>query len=251
MKRSKKRISMLVATAAVIAVSIGATYAFLTSETDKLENTFTPSDNIQVEIQEPNWTGDKDDNNDGQSGKEKAEKYTPNILIEKDPFLKNTTSSNSHNDEYVAMELDYYIQDSTGKMQEVTYSEFKKIASVYSYNGTELVEGFSHTWKASPKFENGENDRFLYYGATGNLCILPKNDTTIPLFDYVKINPELKLKDQNGNDVTITMKDVNGNSFTVKGMPKFEIDVKGFAVQADNITVDEAVTELVNLMDNN
>lgn len=149
------------------------------------------------------------------------------------------------------MELDYYIQDSAGKMQEVTYSEFKKIASVYSYNGTELVEGFSHTWKASPKFENGENDRFLYYGATGNLCILPKNDTTIPLFDYVKINPELKLKDQNGNDVTITMKDVNGNSFTVKGMPKFEIDAKGFAVQADNITVDEAVTELVNLMDNN
>ena len=233
MKRAKKKIAMLIATALVVAVSFGATYAFLTAQTDKKENTFTPSDNINVDI-------------DGHYGKEDAKNYTSNQLIEKDPFLINTTVSNEHNDEYVAIELDYYIADEAGKLQEVTYEEFNKIASVYMTDGK--TKGFNSSWKALTESENGANDRFYYYGTSGKLEVLAKDAKTSTIFDYVKIDPSLRLQDADGKDVVITLTDVNGNKFTAKGMPKFQIDVKGFAVQADNITTAEAEAELLSMM---
>ena len=55
MKKAKKKIAMIIATIAVVAVSFGATYAFLTDQTKEVQNEFTPTDNIKVEIEEPNW----------------------------------------------------------------------------------------------------------------------------------------------------------------------------------------------------
>lgn len=250
MKKAKKKIAMIIATIAVVAVSFGATYAFLTDQTKEVQNEFTPTDNIKVEIEEPNWESDED--GDGHYGKKDAENYTAAQLIEKDPYLVNASTAANHTDEYVSMELHYEIKGTDGSMHEVTYNEFNKIATVY-YNGT---EGFNSDWKALAEYENGANDRFYY----GDLTVLSKDQKTSPIFDEVKINPSLTLNEYNsegevvldpsGNPVEaqLTLTDINGSSFTTKGMPEFQIKVKGFAVQADNIEISEAKTELLNLM---
>lgn len=249
MKNAKKKIKMLIATVAVVVVSFGATYAFLTSETAELNNTFTPSDNITVEIDEPNW--DEDEDGDGHSGKEDAKNYTANQLIEKDPFLTNTSIANEHNDEYVSLELAYLLEDKNGEQHEVTYSEFTKIAKVYYEDADKnIVEGFSPAWTAlsAADSENGLNDRFYYNGSEDELEILAQNAKTATIFDYVKINPELKLENTDGAINYVDLVDVNGDSFQTKGLPNFEINVKGYAVQADNISIAEAKSELLKLM---
>lgn len=249
MKNSKGKIKMIIATIAVVSVCVGGTYAFLSAQTDKKENTFTPSENIKVQIQEPNW--DADENGDGSYGSKEAQHYTANSKIEKDPSLTNTTLSSNHNDEYLSLELGYYLEDSEGEKHEVTYSEFNKVAKVISKdaNGNE-TEGFKNTWTAlsSENSENGSNDRFLYKGTAKELQIVAKDETTDTIFDYVQIDPALRLENSDGSKNYINLTDVKGNKFRALGLPKFEITVKGYAVQADNISVDEAKTELLNLM---
>lgn len=249
MKNSKGKIKMLIATVAVAAVCVAGTYAFLSAQTDELENTFTPSENIKVEIQEPNW--DKDADNDGSYGSKDAQHYTANSLIEKDPSLTNTSVSATHNDEYLSLELGYFLEDADGNKHEVTYEEFTKVAKVYSEDSKGVkTEGFKNTWTAlsAEDSENGVNDRFYYKGTAKELQVVAKDKTTDTIFDYVQINPGLKLENADGSKNYIKLTDVNGKEFKALGLPKFEITVKGYAVQVDNITVDEAKAELLSLM---
>ena len=249
MKKSKKILVMIIAMLVVVA-SFGITYAFLTDQTQEEKNEFTPTDNIKVEIEEPNWESDVD--GDGHYGKDDSMNYTSAQLIEKDPYLVNTTTSSQHNDEYVAMELQYEIKGIDNNMYEVTYEVFKNIATVY-YQG---VEGFNSEWVALSEYENGLNDRFYY----GDLTVLPKDAKTNPIFEEVKVNSTLTLNkyDEDGNlivdrsgkpiEATLTLIDVEENEFICRGMPEFQIKVKGFAVQADNIEIQEAKNALLNLM---
>lgn len=252
MKNSKNKIKMLIATVAVVTVSIVGTLAFLTSQTEELNNTFTPTPNISVEIDEPNW--DEDENGDGHYGEEDAKNYTANQVIEKDPFLTNTSTANTHNDEYVSLELAYILEDINGEKHEVTYSEFTKVAKVYSKDASgNKVEGFKGTWTAlsEENSQYGVNDRFYYKGESKDLEIVEKDSATDTIFDYVKINPELRLENKDGETNYIDLVGVKGEAFQAKGLPGFEITVKGYAVQTDNISVDEAKTELLNLMEAN
>lgn len=252
MKISRNKIKMIIATVAVVAVSFSATFAFLTSKTDEIENTFTPSSNIAVKIDEPNWKSDE--NKDGHYGENDAKSYTANQFIEKDPYLTNNTTSTTHNDEYMSLELSYVLNDENDVEHEVDYAEFSKVAKVYYKDSDSTVkEGFNPSWTALSKddSEHGIYDRFYYKGDASDLKIVPKDGTTDRIFDFVKINTELKLQNADGSTNTINLKDVDGNSFTAKGMPKFNITVKGFAVQADNIETSEAKSELLNLMKNN
>ena len=247
MKNTKKKISMKIATVAVVGVTFVLTYAFLTSQTKPDSNVFTPTPNIGLDISEPNWT--EDANGDGHYGEEDAKNYTANQLIETDPKLTNTTTSAKHSDEYVSMELHYFIDD-----KEVTYSEFTKVAKVqYKDKDGNVVEGFKPAWEAltGSGVEHGDNDRFYYVGESVDLEILKKGDSTQTIFDYVKINPQLRLEKEDGSKNTITLTGVDGNEFVVDGMPNFKIEVKGYGVQAANITLEEARAELLNLMNAN
>lgn len=70
-----KRIAVTVATlSAIVVVAVGGTMAYLSSETNTLENKFTPGEDVEITLAEPSWD-------------ESKAKITPGSSIDKDPTV--------------------------------------------------------------------------------------------------------------------------------------------------------------------
>lgn len=197
MKNKKKLITTIASLALVGAISIGATLAYLSAQTDVMTNTFTSvGSNLSIQLREPAWDGYQFDdlNNgkqpDGQSAKPGAEadklgiteaaNFAPGSTAAKNPMVKN----DSDQDVWVAVV--------------VNTSELPDYVEVAWENGT--------NWKI---VHNPNGTTFAYYKST----LAPKASTEA-VFTEVSIPATVKEVDETAN---------------------YDVTVKAYAIQAANV----------------
>lgn len=210
----KKVLGGVLALVLVAVISVVGTLAYLGSTTGTTkDNIFTGSDDISVQLTETDW----DKTGTGAKGEEKAEHYTPGLKIEKNPVITNNTSTTGAGDysEWVAMRVDYQIQDSTGALVNKTKEEFTGASGVVSsFNdsaGQAITDYAARNWiKVMPKTSTtAKFDIYVYK------VVLPKDNSTNSLFDSVT------LKDP------ITKVTIGGN----QKYPQFKINILGAAIK--------------------
>ncbi|MEG2543961.1 MAG: hypothetical protein RR986_04570, partial [Longicatena sp.] len=182
---------------------------------------------------------------------ETANNYYPGQVIAKNPVMHN--ESKDGNPIYVATKLTF--KDNTGAT--ITRADFEaKYAT---------IEGFSANWELIDGASN------LYMFKT----VLAPDTATDPIFTGTKvlagINEVIKTEyasttiytvDSAGNKTEVSHEtvvsnpavkyyDAEGKEIDALTLPKFQIDVKGYAVQADGLTAEEAKAELVKLAEAN
>lgn len=106
---------------------------------------------------------------------------------------------------------------------------------------------------------NEENWKDISDPASGTLFmynkVLAKNAETKPLFDAVKINNVTEYGSVVGSTQKLYKINLNGGSYDntaidedtyiyVSTLPEFEIDLKGYAIQSENVSYDQAPAEL-------
>lgn len=117
MKNKKKIVTAIASLALVGAISIGATLAYLSAQTQTMKNTFTaPGTNLSIELREPAWDGynfGEGTNPDGTTanpdykgsetlGITEAATFAPGSEVAKNPMVKNTSTQ----DVWIAVVVD-------------------------------------------------------------------------------------------------------------------------------------------------
>ena len=281
-QKLKKKLASMTALVLVLAVGVWGTLAYLSTLSVKKENTFTGSSGIKLEVEETNW-----DN----TGRDKANSYTPNMSIAKDPKLKNTNVADGKS-EYVAMRIDFLdVSDSSNKTA-ITYAQLLNVIKLINFNHSDwTLAAVKNTSVWTDKMSNNTNNitnNCLYssnaYVALTGMDENIKNATsmiflytgivsaqhnTSTLFDTIQIRNGYTSVVTDGTD-TIAAEPIyaftdasqttplDGSTETGKGFPKFQIDVLGAAVEADGSdgdgtidSLDKAKTGLLNLLENN
>lgn len=127
----------MTATVLVLTVGMMGTMAYLSTVSNKKQNTFTGSKGISLELTETYWDnelpdsdsdGTKDDlDGDGMpdtvKGSEAANGYTPGTKIFKNPVLKNTTTESNAGTEWVAIAVSYQIKNVKVKNDDDTVAD--------------------------------------------------------------------------------------------------------------------------------
>lgn len=242
----KKMAKGITVIALLAIIAVGATLAYLSTTTDKLENKFTSTSNIKGELTETNW----DEN--------AAAKYTPGQVLAKNPVVDLTKSNEPA---YVAMALDFKGLNTT-----MSQTEFSKYCTINDLNTTD--------WELIAKSANG-SELYAYKS------IVDAGASTNAIFQKITVNAGLKTytATQLATTKTYTYEDLNsngkfdadtetktevdsntiatniaktdyidalGNTIAIDNLPAFQIDAQGFAVQStDTASVYKA--ELIKL----
>lgn len=249
---SKKRLAATLGAMALTAVlAVGGTLAYLSTITNTEENKFSSAGNITGELTETDWEYGKDGWTD----------YLPGDSTGKNPVIDLTDTK-----VYAAVGMKVVCKDADGKV--ITFEDFQKKYASVSTDGT---AGTSTKWTKMDNMADGSD--FYYYNTT------VKGGATDPLFTDVTILQGIKTvyynttanktitvykTDENGNKVgdpisvetgetiivesgeKVYIDNGDGTSTEVTGdvkLPSFQIDVTGYAVQADNQDKASAPTE--------
>ena len=269
---NKKKVALTAcATALVGTLAIGGTLAYLTSRTNTVENVFTGEDH--------NLGGRIDEKFD----EETAFRYMPGDLIVKEPVLENLKDSV---DAYVAVKVDFTkdgnaINYDTFK-QDATVA-YKGAEGFNTENWKEVaVDGADYKFfvykdvvksgtKTAPIFDHVQIDKQIkvefnqasktttvwkevtkadYDKATGNKQALKTSDDENDVVKYyVETSVTKETFDPEENYFVID-KDGNVTPSDLKKLPDLKVNVSGYMVQAKNLTLEEATSELVNLVKN-
>lgn len=84
-KRVSKKLIAGIAVACAAVLCVGGIFAYLTA-TDHATNNFTVANQLDMELQEPNWDPDADEDGDGVPD---VDRVVPGMVINKDPKIKN------------------------------------------------------------------------------------------------------------------------------------------------------------------
>lgn len=192
----KTKLGLSLALVGILAT--GGTYAYLQFQTDPVKNTFTFGDNVNGEIKEPNWDGvcfTGEACDIEGTGKKDAESFTPGQEIAKDPQLKNTSTVPA----YVAVKIEY-----KGTEEDPTVDSYQKL------NKFAEIDWNTKDWTFN------EDHTLAIYNKK-----LEKGEKTTPVFNKVTIKADAVHPgtDENAENV----------------MHHFEINVKGYFAQADNM----------------
>ena len=262
---NRKKIALTLCAVAMTGVlAVGGSLAYFTDETEKVTNVFTTNDKeLTGKIVE-------------EFDEEKAESFFPGEAIYKQPWLQNDGDSI---DAWAAIKVDILVGD-----QVVSYNDFKNNYAVISYlenegfnlNDFELIQG-----------DYDSNGSLVF--ACKN--IVKPGTTTAPIFDNVDVNigietvvsskyknkqiyREVEAQCQNAvqfddgkwyvlvdsgrevydNSTKYYLKNQNGELQVVSvdyELPKFEIKVQGYMIQAENVDYNTAKSELIALVGNN
>ena len=205
MKNKKRLITTIASLALVGAISIGATLAYLSAQTNPMTNTFTALDEgkgLSIQLREPAWDGYDfgeymagDKNPDGQTaesadptlGINEAKNFAPGSTAAKNPQVKNTSTQ----DVWVALTI-----DASALPEYVDINGWDKSA-----------------WKI---VDNQDGTYVAYY----NTKLAPESKTNA-VFESVSIASTVS---------------------EVEEVPSYNIVIKAYAIQGANIdTVDEAM----------
>ncbi len=212
MKNKKKLITTIASLALVGAISIGATLAYLSAQTNPMTNTFTaPGEGkgLSIELREPGWDGYDfgeymagDKNPDGQTANPEAENsdqlgineaknFAPGSTAAKNPQVKNTSTQ----DVWVALTINA--------------SALPEYVDVNGWDNS--------AWKI---VDNKDGTYVAYYNTK-----LAPNAETDAVFESVSIDKTVNEVDE---------------------VPSYNIVINAYAIQGANIdTVDEAVAGFV------
>lgn len=172
-RKLKKKMKNMAATVGtlllIVGVSIGITLALLSAKTNKKENTFSGSKGVQGSTYEEKWDDSSPTSPEPGAtpsgdyyGINESNPYTPGMIINKNPKVANLSTDQNV---WVMMRVEYTIEgkndtDTASKMRPVTYSEFAKLARVYTgeskdvstgsltstVSGVDAVEGINSNW---------------------------------------------------------------------------------------------------------
>lgn len=277
---NKKRIATTLGAMALTAViAVGGTLAYLSSITETKKNMFTGSENITTELTEEKWEKGKEYtpgeslfknpviHNLG-SGSSAVSMYT-GVKVQ---FFDNDDQKISYNTFIQKYGTIRYLTN--GSLDD---PNFEVDTAIYA-------DGFNPAWTPVAGTLDSTEGVFLNYTKEGG--IVAPGTATEAVFDQVVVNVgitkvwnktyettkayEVKkdengnfVKDENGNYVpdlnkeissTTTQSesaryvDASGNLVTdAFKLPKFQIDVTGYAVQSTNVTAAEAQAQLMDL----
>lgn len=216
----------------VLAVGVWGTMAYLSTLSNKKENTFTGSKGIALKLTEPYWdeTPGADDGVTDltELGKVAASSYTPGTKIGKNPILTNS-STDADSPEWVVLAVSYTIGNKA-----VSYTQLKYLIEKITFNTTAADDGY---WIAADPLASGTLNEDKGYMIYLYSKVLAKDAATKPLFTSVTIKSsddlEGSTKDGYVTDLNtalgITTDDqkykINGN------LPDFQIDVIGAAIK--------------------
>ena len=256
---NKKKIALTAcATALVGTLAVGGTLAYFTAQTNTVENVFTGNNKDLKGIIDERFD------------KETAESYTPGDVIYKDSI-----------DAWVAVKVDIDAEGNT-----VSYDDFAKTYATIqtkTANG-QFVDGFNTTDfeevtvpNANYKFfvyktvvKAGEKTKNIFDQVTVNAQIKKvfnsetaektvwKEVTKADYDSSSATKKEISGKYYVQESVTSSTYDSEANYFVdkegklenanISRLPKFNVNVTGYMVQADNVEKDEAVKELTALV---
>lgn len=161
----KKNLKIVIAMLLVAALSVGGTLAYLSRETSELENVFTGSKGISLTLTEPEF----DDEEKG-----KANSYTPDMTILKDPTVTNTSTETGYK-EWVAMRVDYTYAGSTCNKEQID----KIVTFQYKDPNGNFQDGLNPNWIKVTTTTATDYDIYVYN------AMLDENGGNATLFDRV------------------------------------------------------------------
>ena len=157
-KRKRKLLTVVLSLTLVAAISVGGTLAYLFSQTETKENTFTFADNIKGKLDEPSWNP------------EDATQLVPGKKIEKDPQLTNVSTNAVV--EYGAIRLTFQ----NGKGQDLSAADTATLMTLIDID-------WSGNWMLVPGTATKNDVKQVYvFNNT-----IPQGVTTDPVFYSVTI----------------------------------------------------------------
>lgn len=246
----KKKYALVVAAATlVVTLAVGGTLAYLNTTTQTVQNVFASNKKLSgnILLREPSWDGysfeettkkkntdgtytqtgeqpigtTKDPEETGVLGIDQAQNYLPGDVVNKDPQVKNAGSGTDAVDAYVALRVEFY--DGTGSdATEVNYNQFKDkflTAAGIVFNSDNWLEVTSTKTDDKAKV-------FVYKSSATQAKVLSVGSITSAIFTSVPLSAALT--------------EIPGTGL----LPKFEIKVTAYAIQANNITPEKAISYL-------
>ena len=195
MKDNKKFTKLLLASLSVVLVagiSISATLAYLTATTQIKENNFHSASDVTGQVLEPSYTTDVN--------------YQPGDTIHKDPLIDNDTAQFPI---FVGAKLRFQINVTGNTWDNVSYAVFSQYAVMRTNETKTFTEALNGNWTKLAPAQDG--NLYVYYnssiakdtnagetnpdtlghgGSAGNDI----TDATAPIFDYVYINPNIRIQ---------------------------------------------------------
>lgn len=209
MKDNKKFTKLLLATLSVVLVagiSVSATLAYLTATTQIKENNFKSTSAVTGQVLEPSYTTDVN--------------YQPGDTIHKDPLIDNDTEDFPI---WVAAKLSFKINVTGDSWETVSYETFKKYAVMRTDDTKTFAEALNSNWTSFGTASDG--NLYVYYnssiakdsplgesdpgekghgGSAGTGSSL--DDATAPIFNYVYINPAIRIQSAPESGYTHTVR---------------------------------------------
>lgn len=250
----KRSVVAIVAALTAVSLTVGGTFAYFTDAPEKKTNIFTINSDLEGKIEE-------------EFDKEKAERYIPGDVIVKVPKVAVGDDSV---DAYVAMKVDCY----DGYGNPISMETFQqKYGDIQSYIGDQYIDGY-HT-EAWTEIETEGKENFFIYGDRKKLSVLSPGQSSTQIFDRVVVNTKIKEEvskeyqsttiyeqTEEGEYKEVSKTSVEKESHKryyisdeqgtmqltdVTSLPKFQINVTGYLVQADYNETADAIVELEKL----
>lgn len=238
MKDNKKFTKLLLASLSVVLVvgiSVSATLAYLTATTKVKENNFRSTSAVQGQVLEPSYLTDVN--------------YQPGDTINKDPLIDNDTKDYPI---WVAAKLTFKINVTGTTWETVSYETFKKYAVMRTDSNKTFTEALNTDWTKLAAASDG--NLYVYYNNSiaadtsagesapdtkghGGSAGTDTTDATAPIFDYVYINPDIRIQSglQSGETSTLrTTVNPNGPSNAdIYQQFNIKIFIEGYGVMND------------------
>lgn len=227
---NKKIIIFVTAMVLVFAMVTGATFAYFTSLSKKVTNTFVSGGFATLTIEEP-----KGDGNAAVPTSGGTNQFTviPGVNLEKDPQIDLTFATNKITDAYVFVKITYGAA--------WTYSDYVFSGKINTDTTAKLTTNIDKTnWKEHTK---GDGYVVLVYVGTGSTnSVVSSNlvDKNILAYSYAN---EAGTAGKKTIQVAGSLTQTNCNWIT-SNTAKFNLDFSAYAIQSSGLTIAQAWTEL-------
>lgn len=199
-QRAKTIIIVFLLIISTMLLTIGGTYAYLTSKTETKENTFTvaPIEVLDATLDEE-W--------DPETGLN----MIPGSEANKKPFIKNTSVGDEACDEWIAMRFTLVYASGNDAGKQLSPTDLQLVMDNFTINYDDCISNEPNAWTRVLGTEKSVQQTFIY-----NSIVAP-NDVTGNLFNSVSVNASA---DNTAIDA-------------LNKMGGFIIRIEGFAIQSE------------------
>ena len=219
--KKKSLVTMAVSLALVAVIGVGSTFAYLSSTTGEVKNTFTVG-NVKISIDEDKYDTPENANDRTETGNDYKDIY-PGQEIKKDPTVYVEANSAKS---YVYLKVEGLNALATTKAKDADGKEIDAFSVKYNgNNGLNLA-----VWKKVEGTGTGMDGIYRYIKGGGTVAKSETRQTLDPLFDQIVFNAKVEINDET-DPMTIA-----------------DIKVKACAVQAEGVVEADAFIEASRLL---